>query len=74
LDEYNQVGGNVKTLPIGTPVRFVEGRLDDGFLYYHFEIVGTGETFLVESEDGTLSMDVNPIYDGDRNPEGKTVL
>lgn len=70
LDESDTGSGEAMTLPIGTFVRFVEARLDDGFLYYHFEIVNTGERFCVESEDGTLYMDVNPIWDGDRNPYG----
>lgn len=70
LDESEYVSGEAKTLPIGTFVRFVEARLDDGFLYYHFEVIDTGERFRVESEDGTLYMDVNPIWDGDRNPKG----
>lgn len=71
LDEHNQVGGDAKTLPVGTHVRFVEARMDEEFLWYDFEIIDTGERFRVESEDGVMSMDTNPIWDGDRLPDGK---
>lgn len=80
LNEYNHVGGDTKTLPTGTLVRFVKAwihyssRTIMPLLYYHFEVVDTGESFSVESEEGTLYMDVNPIWDGDRNPEGKALL
>jgi hypothetical protein len=60
-----------KTLPVGTHVRCVEARMDEEFLWYEFDIIATGERFRVESEDGVLSMDTNPTWDGVRLADGK---
>lgn len=74
LDGDNQVGGTAKALSIGMRVRFVEGRMEDRLLSYHFSVVDTGETSRVKWEDGTPSMDVNPIRDGNRDPDVRAVL
>jgi hypothetical protein len=45
--------------------------MDEEFLWYEFDIIATGERFRVESEDGVLSMDTNPTWDGVRLADGK---
>jgi len=71
VESGRAAGPSITILPIGTHVRFLKAVLRNGVLVYHFEVIDTHELFWCESEEDIFSgMDLNPIWDGDRNPNG----